>query len=90
MTLRPLGSDIIVEPRIEKQTDSGILLVQAKRQPTPNRGTVIAIGPKVKTVKPGDDALFSITMDEVRGLRYEDKKYLSIDESNVLGLVCQD
>lgn len=50
--LRPLGNKLIVKRDLAAtQTPSGILLPEQAKE-TPKRGTVLAIGPEVKSAKP--------------------------------------
>jgi len=55
----PLGNRVVVKPILikEERTKSGIIL-EAQPQEMPMQGTVIAIGPTVEGIKPGDTVLF--------------------------------
>lgn len=57
-TLRPLANRLVIK-KIEalRTTTSGLLIIDALAS-RPNTGEVIAVGPDVKGVVPGDQVLF--------------------------------
>ncbi|XPV75920.1 MAG: co-chaperone GroES [Desulfovibrio sp.] len=60
MNMRPLNDRVIVE-RVasETTTASGIIIPDSAKE-KPQRGTIVAAGPKVDAVKAGDEVLFPV------------------------------
>tara|TARA_R110002012_G_scaffold321174_1_gene547896 strand:+ start:4308 stop:4574 length:267 start_codon:yes stop_codon:yes gene_type:complete len=55
--MKPLHDNVLVQPIIEKEkTQSGIFLTKEARKK--NRAHVIKVGPKVKTISPGDTIMY--------------------------------
>lgn len=81
MKITPLTSRVIArqDQPLEK-TKSGILLGEAKEKPA--YATVEAVGPDVKTIKPGDKIIFkeysttNITLDDI--------DYIIVKEEDIL------
>ena len=66
-------------------TESGIILAKTQKttvQKRPTEGVVEAIGPKVKSVKPGDKVLF----ENIRGQDI-DETHLILTEDTILGII---
>lgn len=63
--LKPLADLLLVKvPQLqEKKTEGGIILPQ-EMQPRPKEGTVLAVGPDVKGVKPGEVVIFGALAGE--------------------------
>ena len=81
--LQSVLTKVLLEPIEEKQTtDSGIYLPKAK---TPERGRVVSVGEQVTMVKVGQVVVYRKweTMD----VEWEKKKYLSVEEKNILAVV---
>lgn len=84
--LIPFHSNIILEPtEARAQTESGILLPEAYRVPA-NQGKVVDIGPTVSDKIKLGDILFFPQHSETR-LDYRGKKFIVIDEAQVLGAI---
>jgi chaperonin GroES len=95
MNFKPLSNHVFLETVEEKKTtSSGIVLPETMEKEKPVKAKVIAVGPGKKNdkgelqtmaVKIGDVVLFKkYDPDE---LEIEGKKYLVIDESNILGIL---
>ena len=69
---------IIEEP--VKQTESGILLGEAKEKPT--YAVVEAVGPEVKTVKVGDKIVYKEY--STTNIKIDDKENIIVKEEDVL------
>ena len=94
LNLKPLADRLVVEPtEQEEMTASGIVLPETAKE-KPQNGTVLAVGPgrrddqgnRIKMdVKVGDTVLYA----KYGGteIKLEDKKYLILKESDVLGIV---
>jgi chaperonin GroES len=84
MNFQPLLDRVVIKRAGNEDTitESGILLPSHLKE-TPSEGTVVAVGPKVKSVKTGDRVLIGkyigveITVD--------DKKLILMREEEVLG-----
>lgn len=55
----PIGNRILIRPSASDEMSAGGILIPETARPRSNRGEVIAVGPKVKDVKPGDHVVFS-------------------------------
>lgn len=92
---RPLGSRVLIELLEAPVSKGGILLPETARE-KPKTGKVVAIGPgkiddngktEPMSVKPGDEILYSsYSGTEVKD-DAEDRKYLILDESDILGIL---
>ncbi len=85
MNFKPLGDRLLVE-RIEEETTtaSGIIIPDNAKE-KPSRGKVLAIGSDVEEVKEGDTVVFGKYSGTE--LVLEDKEYLVLEVSDVLGIV---
>jgi chaperonin GroES len=95
MNLKPLGDRLIVEPLEEEQTTIGGIVLPDTALEKPQRGTVVAAGPGVRSqdtgeiipmdVSEGDTVVFS----KYGGteIRVEGTDYLILRESDVLAKV---
>ena len=94
LKLRPLADRLVVEPiEREEVTSSGIYVPETAKE-KPQEGKVIAVGPGRK-----DDQGERIPLDVAEGdrvlfakyggteVKLEDKKYLILKESDVLGIL---
>jgi chaperonin GroES len=83
--IKPLSNRIVVKvDDIKDTTDSGIL-VSSESQKKPNKGLVLAIGPLVESLKPGD----YVTYPEYAGsiLVTDGEEYLIMREAEVLAVI---
>jgi chaperonin GroES len=94
MNLKPLDDRIVIKQSdAEEKTSGGIILPDSARE-KPQIGTVVAIGPG-KILDDGKRANMSVKKkDEVIYAKYmgsdveiDDKKYVILRESDVLGIV---
>jgi chaperonin GroES len=78
MNMKPLADRILIAPvKLPEKTEGGILLPESARNDSAHlEGEVLAVGPKVKDVKPGDHVLYSaeagIEVGENRLVTFED------------------
>lgn len=89
VSFKPLSDRILVEPApVEQKTKSGIIIPDSAKNKS-SKGVVVSVGPGKKdesmTLKPGDLVLY----DQYAGseLKLEDKMYLIMKQSDVLGIV---
>src|SRR3990167_9051113 len=99
MQLRPLGNHVIVEPVAkETTTASGIIIPDTADKETPDRGTVIAVGPgkllengtrQAVDIAPGQEILFKKWGKEEIELKESgtSKKYFVLSAEDVLAIV---
>jgi chaperonin GroES len=55
--VRPLGDRVLVRPEPESETRGRIVIPEKYRQ-KPQEGQVLAVGPAVTTLQPGDRVLY--------------------------------
>lgn len=84
--LRPLSNNLVIKgTEKEKQTTFGIIIPDTAREGRPTTGKIVAIGPKVQSVKVGDKVLMKGYMtDEVL---VNEEKYLICQEEAVIGII---
>lgn len=84
--MKPLGDRVLIEPDPQsEETPSGLIIKRDRRLPE-TTGTVIAIGEKVREVKPGDYVLFSWQVGQEVSFRDERKRYLVMGERDILAV----
>ena len=91
--LKPLHDRVVVKPKIQQATPSGIVLPDTANE-RPQEGTVVAVGPgrmldsgtRVEMeIRSGDEVLFAkYAGTEVK---VEDEEYLIMRESDLLAIV---
>jgi chaperonin GroES len=94
ISLKPLGSRLVVEPIEEEEVTSGGIVLPETAKEKPQKGTVLAIGPGDRNdkgeripmdVKVGDKVLYAkYAGTEVK---YNSKKLLILRESDVLAIL---
>ena len=94
ISLKPLGSRLVVEPIEEEEVTSGGIVLPETAKENPQKGTVLAIGPGDRNdkgeripmdVKVGDKVLYAkYAGTEVK---YDGKKLLILRESDVLAIL---
>ena len=94
ISLKPLGSRLVVEPIEEEEVTSGGIVLPETAKEKPQKGTVLAIGPGDRNdkgeripmdVKVGDKVLCAkYAGTEVK---YNGKKLLILRESDVLAIL---
>lgn len=99
MQLRPLGGHVIVEPVAkETTTASGIIIPDTADKETPDRGTVIAVGPgkvlengnrQLMEITPGQEVIFKKWGKEEIELKENgvSKKYLVLSADDVMAVI---
>ncbi|MGL4561193.1 MAG: co-chaperone GroES [Brevinema sp.] len=85
MTVKPLGSRILVEVKAGEEKTAGGLYIPTTAQEKTNTGIVLALGDKDVTVKINDIVVF----DKYAGTQVvvDNKECLLIDMDNVLAVV---
>ena len=94
ISLKPLGSRLVVEPIEEEEVTSGGIVLPETAKEKPQKGTVLAIGPGDRNdkgeripmdVKVGDKVPYAkYAGTEVK---YDGKKLLILRESDVLAIL---
>ena len=94
ISLKPLGSRLVVEPIEEEEVTSGGIVLPETAKEKPQKGTVLAIGPGDRNdkgeripmdVKVGDKVLYAkYAGTEVK---YDGKKLLILRESDVVAIL---
>lgn len=79
--MKPLRSNIIIEPIIEEDVSPGGIVMNKKKDIT--TGTVLSTGPKVIDIKTGDKILFS----KYAPIKIEGESTLMIKEENVHAVI---
>ena len=83
-TFQPLGSRVWARPiQWEEITKGGLVLPENARE-RPGRARVVAIGPDVKNVMPGDEVLF--LRYAATEFRLDDEDELAIAEKDLIGI----
>ena len=87
--IKPFGNNILIKvPEKEKITQSGIVIPDSAEQEKPENGEVVAVGSKVKSVKPGDTVLFA--KYSAIDIEFENEEFLIITELDILAGVDED
>lgn len=87
--MKPINSNVLIKIQIPdyKTTDSGIILgaIKSVVNDRETTGIVEAVGPEVKTLKPG----YKVFFDVVSGIDYEEQgnHYVIIRERDILGYI---
>lgn len=80
--IKPLGKKLIVKRSPPSTQKSGILLL--KKEPK-NQGTVIAAGPDVEDVQPGDTVIWMTYSGSP--ITIDDNDLIVFNESDILGVM---
>ncbi|HAE85253.1 MAG TPA: co-chaperone GroES [Anaerolineaceae bacterium] len=93
ISIKPLGSRLVVEPIEEEEVTSGGIVLPETAKEKPQKGTVLAIGPGDRNekgeripmdVKVGDKVLYAKYAGTE--IKYEGKKLLILRESDILAI----
>lgn len=84
MSLKPLGTRLVIDPIKEKERKFGTLVVANVSEDAPNLGVVRARGPKVKTIEVGDTVVYGRYAGSTVTIGWND--YLLVDEVDILGI----
>jgi chaperonin GroES len=92
MKLKPLGDNILIKPKTEQKTPSGILIPDTAKE-KPQEGEVVAVGPgkledgkRVKPeVKKGDRVLYKKWGGNE--IKLEGEEYLIVGSEDILGIL---
>lgn len=88
MTLEPLFDTILVSPDERKETTEGGLTIPDNASfDRPQKGKVEAIGPKVDSVKVGDEIVYKKYSPDV--VKIDGKDWTLLSQSDVLAVVKQ-
>jgi len=89
VSIKPLGSRVLVEPMKAEQKTSGGLIIPDTAQEKPQKGIVVAAGKGKKDeemeVKVGDTVLYGKYSGTE--LKYEGKDYLIMSQSDILAIL---
>lgn len=88
MKFQPIKDRVLISYDEEMDKTPGGLYIPDNAKQKPQRGTVVAVGGKVRTFSKGDSVLF----DRYSGtkLTVESVEYLLIKEDDVLGFFIED
>lgn len=85
MEFKPLNERVLIEPKqAEEKTAGGIYIPDTAKEKS-QQGKVLAIGPEVKDVKPGDIVVFESFAGTEIGL--EGKKMMILKIKDILGII---
>jgi chaperonin GroES len=96
ITLKPLGTRIVVEPVEQEDVTTGGILLPETAKEKPQRGIVVAVGPGNRDddgeyipldVKEGDKVLFNKYSGTE--IKVDGKKVLIMKESDVLAVIVE-
>ncbi len=96
ITLKPLGSRVVIEPIEEDEKTAGGIFLPENAKEKPQRGTVLAIGPGDRDesgkripldVATGDQVLFAKYAGSE--IKLDGKKLLIMRESDLLGIIAK-
>jgi len=94
MSLKPLGSRVVIEPIEQEEITSGGIVLPETAKEKPQKGTVLATGPGERDddgkriqmdVKVGDTVLYAKYAGTE--IKVEGKKLLILKESDILAIV---
>ena len=86
MEIKPIGARIVVE-QTEAQKNVGGIIIPDIMAGNTNRGVVVAVGEKVEETHVGDVVILEPFKSQE--LELEGKKYLIINEANVIAVVSE-
>ena len=85
MNVKPLHKKVLVaEIKAETKSESGIILDSANSVRESKRGSVLAIGPEVTSVKVGDTILLDWT--KASAVKVNDAQRVMIDEEHIVAV----
>ena len=85
MNVKPLHKKVLVaEVKAETKSDSGIILEGANSVRESKRGSVLAVGPEVTTVKVGDTILLDWTKGAV--VKVDGAQRVVLDEEHIVAV----
>lgn len=89
MNLKPTSDNVVIKPAAQiQQTESGLFVHMGVDFGHPLEGSVVAVGPRVADVKPGDHIIYNESPEKpARKLHHEREKYLVIRETQVAAVV---
>jgi chaperonin GroES len=94
ISMKPLGSRLVVEPIEQEEVTSGGIVLPETAKEKPQKGTVLAAGPGDRNedgdriemdVKVGDTVLFAKYSGTE--IKYDGKKLLILRESDILAIL---
>ena len=86
MNIRPIRDKVLIKP-IEKEetTPGGIVMPENRLKGAVVEGEILAVGPEVKTVFPGQTVFFDKHSCTLRHVRFGDTKLLIMKEEDLVG-----
>ena len=96
ITLKPLGSRVVVEPTEQEDVTTGGIFLPETAKEKPQRGVIISVGPGERDddgkhvpldVKEGDKVLFNKYSGTE--IKVEGKKFLIMKENDILAVVVE-
>ena len=82
--LKPLNEYVVLSfEKEETKTESGIIISTLDKD-KPSIGKVVAVGPKVETIKPNDKVIYQ-TYSGTK-TKYDGNDYLIIKQENILAI----
>lgn len=94
MTMKPLGSRLVVEPTEQDEISAGGIVLPETAKEKPQKGTVLAIGPGDRNEK-GERVAMDVAVGNTvlfakysgTEIKYEGKKLLILRESDILAIL---
>lgn len=94
MTMKPLGSRLVVEPTEQEEISAGGIVLPETAKEKPQKGTVLAIGPGDRNEK-GERVAMDVAVGNTvlfakysgTEIKYEGKKLLILRESDILAIL---
>jgi chaperonin GroES len=94
MTMKPLGSRLVVEPIEQEEISAGGIVLPETAKEKPQKGTVLAIGPGDRNEK-GERVAMDVAVGNTvlfakysgTEIKYEGKKLLILRESDILAIL---
>ena len=94
ITMKPLGSRLVVEPIEQEEISAGGIVLPETAKEKPQKGTVLAIGPGDRNDK-GERVAMDVAVGNTvlfakysgTEIKYEGKKLLILRESDILAIL---
>ncbi|HSN95461.1 MAG TPA: co-chaperone GroES [Anaerolineaceae bacterium] len=94
MTMKPLGSRLVVEPIEQEEISAGGIVLPETAKEKPQKGTVLAIGPGDRNEK-GERVAMDVAVGNTvlfakysgTEIKFEGKKLLILRESDILAIL---
>lgn len=84
--LQPLKDKVLIDPEGKKtETESGLYTGAYSVEGSLRRGTVLAIGDRVREVKVGDKVAYEVFVGSI--IKRDGKEYALIHEAEIIGII---